>query len=65
MRTTWDALPCGQDQGGSSGPFPNAFQMPSLNERGKKNLEMSEMPTLKERKHEEKSTHTSAADLTV
>jgi len=28
--------PCGQDQGGSSEPFPNAFQMSSLNERGKK-----------------------------
>lgn len=66
VRAIWDAHPCGQDQGGNSGPFPNAFQMPSLNEGGEKKIvEMSEMPTLKERKNERKGTHTSAADLTV
>lgn len=65
MRAEGGALPCRQDQGGSSGLLPNAFQMHPLNERGGKKKEASEMPVLKERKNEGKSTHTSAADFTV
>lgn len=62
----WDAHPWGQDWRGISRPFPNGFQMLSLNEGvGGEILEMSEMPTVKERKNEGKSTLTSAADLTI
>lgn len=58
VRVMWDTCPYGQDQGGSSRLYPSAFQMPSLNEREEKKLEMSEVPTLKEKKNlRKKHTH--------